>query len=1455
MESSISGFAAKVSRYFLDFLETDFKKQQAPRRRIHLKNDAGFRTGFPLRKYPSLLDVVWKLLSKPVGEIEALRIARNRFKAPISPTLRDLIRQHVDSLDALPFTTVTRETLDFARRKRGAAVENPETYVEEVQTAFVETVSKQVVAPILALLDGPFRQQAYSAIESVYDVETDLVDALTAPVVEQLPTALNNFVVSSEIGPTEKVLAEFFSESEAKQRVKAFFEDFATSDAYQELRDLTNYMRLGGESLQVYLYVCELRFGTAAFPVFYIPAAVSLDERNGDLVATLDPHLYVNKRAVDYIAQELSSSAIKLALSPIDNRIIYVDPERSFIDEMERVISKMTPTFDLSGELNIKTPANQTIASAKLRFSKAAYFAVFDKSDESLLNDYEALLNAIGENQQGVTELFQNIVRAFLLDDPRSIRDQIDDRWEALDIPARLVAESPIPLNEEQRKVLRALRDPECRFITVQGPPGTGKSHTIAAIAFQCILGGQNVLVLSDKNEALDVVEDKLESVLALVRKDDDFPNPILRLGKSGNTYTRLISQASQEKIRNHYRAAKANADKLDSETKATESQIRAAIAQTVNVYANVRLKDIEELQRLEGYIDRKVPGLTRRLQACRNLGHLDKLWGGLTEVRDAPTIEFLSKRFKSGSLPALLALARGHAVADKVADLRKVRSALNLFGAIGPRHQQALQRLIIEYDALRMPIVGYLFRGSKVRALNIRVGRELPCANSLDLHKRLSDLRLVHDALIVIKQVLGTDALDDEIGEIAYRIVATEDDECPAVHQLKGLLEVFWKAIDVGQGDFPELAAGSAALQTTAEFVDFIFRAISYLLLWHGVAQRLASAPAFDYVGSKTTLEQLYTTRMSQEIDRRFVEFVDHSRATAKALGGVIKAKQQFPQEAFEGLKQAFPCIIAGIREFAEYVPLKQEVFDVVVIDEASQVSVAQAFPALLRAKKVVVLGDQRQFSNVKSANASIALNHGYLTDLDQYFRAHISSAADKIQRLKRFDVKKSVLEFFDLIANYSDMLRKHFRGYQELISFSSKHFYGGQLQAIKVRGKPIEEVIEFSIVEPSEAPERYKNTNTPEADFIIDQLRSLAEREDAPSVGIITPFREQQQFLTRKIFSDLSADQFEKKLRLKIMTFDTCQGEERDVIMYSMVATPNHDVLNYVFPVSLENTEERIEEALKMQRLNVGFSRAKEKIHFVLSKPINKYGGSIGRVLTHYKAILEDQSLPEAEDTDPNSPMERKVLDWIAKTPFFQRNSEHIEVLAQFPVGDYIRQLDPTYQPPAYRCDFLLLYQDDTRKIDVIIEYDGFQEHFTEHQKIHVGNYDLYYRPQDIERQMVLESYGYKFLRINRFNLGTDPVATLSDRLYALVDATKRENNIGIVNKIHEEVADLNNGSSKHCHKCGLVKPKAEFFDPKLRDGAGGYGQICLDCKSKPRPPSGTGRRRRFRRYRRRW
>ena len=67
------------------------------------------------------------------------------------------------------------------------------------------------------------------------------------------------------------------------------------------------------------------------------------------------------------------------------------------------------------------------------------------------------------------------------------------------------------------------------------------------------------------------------------------------------------------------------------------------------------------------------------------------------------------------------------------------------------------------------------------------------------------------------------------------------------------------------------------------------------------------------------------------------------------------------FPIDKFADIQQAFPCIIAGLRDYAEFIPLEREIFDLVIIDEASQVSIAQALPAIIRAKKVLVLGDRQ--------------------------------------------------------------------------------------------------------------------------------------------------------------------------------------------------------------------------------------------------------------------------------------------------------------------------------------------------------------------------------------------------------------------------------------------------------------------------------------------------------------
>jgi very-short-patch-repair endonuclease len=295
--------------------------------------------------------------------------------------------------------------------------------------------------------------------------------------------------------------------------------------------------------------------------------------------------------------------------------------------------------------------------------------------------------------------------------------------------------------------------------------------------------------------------------------------------------------------------------------------------------------------------------------------------------------------------------------------------------------------------------------------------------------------------------------------------------------------------------------------------------------------------------------------------------------------------------------------------------------------------------------------------------------------------------------------------------------------------------------------------------------------------------------------------------------------------------MTFDTCQGEERDVILYSMVATQLNDKLAYVFPKSLEDADE-VDHILRQQRLKVGFSRAKERIHFFLSKPIEDFSGAIGKALQHFKGVLEKaKTAPGPADTDPKSPMEKKLLAWLNQTQLMQTFGDYIEIDSQYPIGEYLRQLDPSYQHPNYKVDFLLKISGAGKSVSIIIEYDGFKEHFTDLDEVDAANYGLYMKPEDVERQKVLESYGYRFLRVNRFNLGKDPVRTLDERLarmaHEALQATKPH---PFVDKVKEQANGLANGDMRQCSVCGEVQSIDEFRDMKL---ASGYGRKCQSCK----------------------
>ena len=128
-----------------------------------------------------------------------------------------------------------------------------------------------------------------------------------------------------------------------------------------------------------------------------------------------------------------------------------------------------------------------------------------------------------------------------------------------------------------------------------------------------------------------------------------------------------------------------------------------------------------------------------------------------------------------------------------------------------------------------------------------------------------------------------------------------------------------------------------------------------------------------------------------------------------------------------------------------------------------------------------------------MKAAFASNEQNNAYVTDIRDYFRTNISDKADRLERASRFDVKRSVLEFFELIRNFEVMLCKHFRGYRIFRSVWNISMAAGYRQLSS--GQALDEVIKFSVLDHDGRQEQYHNANSVEADFIIQTSRSSSK------------------------------------------------------------------------------------------------------------------------------------------------------------------------------------------------------------------------------------------------------------------------------------------------------------------------------------------------------------------------
>src|SRR5690606_26553854 len=104
----------------------------------------------------------------------------------------------------------------------------------------------------------------------------------------------------------------------------------------------------------------------------------------------------------------------------------------------------------------------------------------------------------------------------------------------------------------------------------------------------------------SDKKEALDVAEDKIRQTLRRVRFDETLQDPILRLGKQGSSYTKILSTRTITQLKRSVQVAKDSAEELDQNVEGAESRLKSLITDQLDAETNINLREIIDLQRSE---------------------------------------------------------------------------------------------------------------------------------------------------------------------------------------------------------------------------------------------------------------------------------------------------------------------------------------------------------------------------------------------------------------------------------------------------------------------------------------------------------------------------------------------------------------------------------------------------------------------------------------------------------------------------------------------------------------------------------------------------------------------------------------------------------------------------------------------------------------------------------------
>ena len=490
-----------------------------------------------------------------------------------------------------------------------------------------------------------------------------------------------------------------------------------------------------------------------------------------------------------------------------------------------------------------------------------------------------------------------------------------------------------------------------------------------------------------------------------------------------------------------------------------------------------------------------------------------------------------------------------------------------------------------------------------------------------------------------------------------------------------------------------------------------------------NSIISKLASLHAWSFCFS----------RLKEDHRRHMEAWQQSMRRLGKGTGKHAPRHRREAQGHLNACREAVPAWVMPLHRVWDTVYPAPAMFDVIIVDEASQCGV-EALPLFYLGKKILIVGDDKQISPdaVGLPRDSVhRLMEEFLHDF------HFKSS---------FDIESSLFDHGKLrYWTLRITLREHFRCMPEIIRFSNDLCYSDTpLIPLRQYGPnrlpPLEHV--FLSVGYREGSNN-RTINRPEAEAVVERIAEMCDdsRYNDRTMGVVVLQGEAQaQLIENQLLERLGAEEMERR-RLVCGNPYSFQGDERDIMFLSLVAASNERI----GPLT---------KAADERRFNVAASRARDMMilfHSVTCDDLSVH--DLRRKLIGFFEYTKPQQIAGIERNE----LERRAV---------QDNRRVVNPLAPF---DSWFEVDVALELLRKNFTVLAQYEVAGKQIDLVIE-GGQARLAVECDGDNWHGADRY--EADMQRQRQLERCGWEFFRVRESAFYSNKENALAGLWQALED-----------------------------------------------------------------------------------